>query len=242
GWRDATHARLEFPLGTDAPVGSGEPKMIRLAVTGVDDPHHDLADYSQVAGAPNADADLSIGLSHSPEPAVLDQFAADGYQLVLSGHTHGGQLCLPGSRAFVTNCGIDRLRAQGLSRWTERTWLHVTNGLGNSKYVPLPRFCRPSSTLILVVERQVQRDRDALLSLKPTLLFPFRGSRVIVRNRCGDLPAGSSGRRTLAAYDRDMAQFGSAPRSGRGGRRFKSCYPDKLSEALAFGQGFFRVR
>ena len=154
GWQDATHARLEFPLETDAPVGSGEPKMIRLAVTGVDDPHHDLADYSQVAGAPNADADLSIGLSHSPEPAVLDQFAADGYQLVLSGHTHGGQLCLPGSRAIVTNCGIDRSRAQGLSRWTERTWLHVTNGLGNSKYVPFRIFCRPSATLIHVVERE----------------------------------------------------------------------------------------
>ena len=154
GWQDATHARLEFPLETDAPVGSGEPKMIRLAVTGVDDPHHELDDYSQVAGAPNPDADLSIGLSHSPEPHVLDQFAADGYQLVLSGHTHGGQLCLPGGRAIVTNCGIDRSRAQGLSRWTERTWLHVTNGLGNSKYVPFRIFCRPSATLIHVVERE----------------------------------------------------------------------------------------
>ena len=157
GWQDATHARLEFPIDTDAWPGSGDPRMIRLAVTGVDDPHHDLDEYSQVAGTPNEDADLAIGLSHSPEPRVLDAFAADGYQLVLSGHTHGGQLCLPGGpergRAIVTNCGIDRRRARGLSRWTQRTWLHVTNGLGTSKYVPFRLFCRPSATLIHVVER-----------------------------------------------------------------------------------------
>src|SRR5699024_5180576 len=84
GRRDATSARLAFAVGADAPVGSGEPKMIGLAVRGVDGPHRDLADYSQVGGAPNADEDLSIGLSHSPEPAVLDQFADDVYQLVRS--------------------------------------------------------------------------------------------------------------------------------------------------------------
>lgn len=155
GWQDATHSRLEFPVDTDTRVGSGDPRMIRLAVSGVDDPHHDLDHYSQIAGAPNASADLTIGLSHAPEPRVLDQFAADGYQLILSGHTHGGQLCLPGSRAIVTNCGIDRSRVKGLSRWTQRTWLHVTNGLGNSKYVPFRLFCRPSATLIHVVEQQV---------------------------------------------------------------------------------------
>jgi predicted MPP superfamily phosphohydrolase len=38
-----------------------------------------------------------IGILHSPEPAVLDRFAADGFDLLLAGHTHGGQICLPGS-------------------------------------------------------------------------------------------------------------------------------------------------
>ncbi len=143
GWSDATHERLEFVAGG-----------VRLAVTGVDDPHHGLDDYDTVAGAPNADADLAIGLAHSPEPRVLDRFAEDGYDLVMSGHTHGGQVCLPGERAIVTNCGIDRSRASGLSRWTERTWLHVTNGLGTSPYAPVRLFCRPSATLIEVVARE----------------------------------------------------------------------------------------
>lgn len=142
GWQDATHARLEFVAGG-----------VKVALSGVDDPHHELEDYSQIAGAPNADADIAIGLSHSPEPHVLDAFAEDGYNLVLSGHTHGGQVCLPGGKAIVTNCGIDRSRASGLSRWTEKTWLHVSNGLGTSPYAPVRLFCRPSATLIEVVER-----------------------------------------------------------------------------------------
>ncbi|WP_396021986.1 metallophosphoesterase [Corynebacterium falsenii] len=153
GWFDATNTRVEFAIDPEATGSlSGAPKL-KLAIAGVDDPHHDLDDYDAIAGPPNPDADLAIGLSHSPEPAVLDRFAADGYQLVLSGHTHGGQLCLPGGRAIVTNCGIDRTRVAGLSRWTERMWLHVSNGLGNSKYVPFRTFCRPSATLIHVTEK-----------------------------------------------------------------------------------------
>lgn len=142
GWQDATHARLEFVAGG-----------VKVALSGVDDPHHELEDYSQIAGAPNADADIAIGLSHSPEPHVLDAFAEDGYDLLLSGHTHGGQVCLPGGKAIVTNCGIDRSRASGLSRWTEKSWLHISNGLGTSPYAPVRLFCRPSATLIEVVER-----------------------------------------------------------------------------------------
>lgn len=142
GWRDATHKRLEFEVGGT-----------RLAVSGVDDPHHGYDRYDDIAGAPNPDADLAIGLSHSPEPHVLDRFAGDGYDIVFSGHTHGGQVCLPGQRALVTNCGIDRSRASGLSRWTERMWLHVSNGLGTSPYAPVRLFCPPSATLVEVVAR-----------------------------------------------------------------------------------------
>ena len=153
GWHDGTHQRVEFPIDPAWTGAASNSKKINLALAGVDDPHHDLDNYSAIAGRPNEEANLTIGLSHSPEPHILDQFAADGYQLVLSGHTHGGQLCLPGGKTLVTNCGIDRSRAKGLSRWSERMWLHVTNGLGNSKYVPFRTFCRPSATLIHIVEK-----------------------------------------------------------------------------------------
>lgn len=145
GWHDANQARVEFKVGD-----------VRLAAAGVDDPHHDLDDYAEIAGAPNEDADLALALLHSPEPRVLEKFAADGYQLSLSGHTHGGQLCLPfkvaGSRSIVTNCGIDRARAQGLHKFGPM-FMHVSNGLGTSKFVPFRVFCRPSATLLRITEK-----------------------------------------------------------------------------------------
>ncbi len=140
GWHDANQARVEFKAGP-----------VRLAIAGVDDPHHDLDDYDAIAGAPNPDADLALALLHAPEPRVLTRFAADGYQLSFSGHTHGGQLCLPGSRAIVTNCGIDRARVQGLHDF-EGMAMHVSNGLGQSKFVPFRIFCRPSATLLRITE------------------------------------------------------------------------------------------
>lgn len=141
GWRDANQARHEFQVGP-----------VRLAVAGVDDPHHNLDDYDEVAGAPNVDADLSLALLHAPEPRVLSRFAADGYQLSLSGHTHGGQVCLPGGRAVVTNCGIDAERVAGLHDF-EGMKMHVSNGLGTSKFAPVRLFSRPSATLLRIVER-----------------------------------------------------------------------------------------
>lgn len=141
GWRDANQARHEFQVGP-----------VRIAAAGVDDPHHDLDDYGMIAGRPNVDADLSLALLHSPEPRVLSQFEADGYQLSLSGHTHGGQLCLPGGRAIVTNCGIDRKRVSGLHNFGKMK-MHVSNGLGTSKFVPFRIFCRPSATLLRITER-----------------------------------------------------------------------------------------
>lgn len=102
--------------------------------------------------APNEDADLALALLHAPEPRVLEKFEADGYQLSLSGHTHGGQICLPGSRALVTNCGIDRARVQGLHDFGSMK-MHVSNGLGTSKFAPVRIFCRPSATLLRITER-----------------------------------------------------------------------------------------
>src|SRR6185312_16141719 len=97
-----------------------------------------------VAGPADTGADLRIGLSHSPEPRVLDRFTADGYDLLLCGHSHGGQLRVPFYGALVTNCGIDRDCARWLHRWAEPTaqhptgtWLHVSAGLGTSPYAPV---------------------------------------------------------------------------------------------------------
>jgi predicted MPP superfamily phosphohydrolase len=105
-----------------------------------------------VTNQADATADLRLALVHAPEPRVLDRFASAGFDLALCGHTHGGQLRLPGYGAIVTNCGIDRDRARGLSNY-EGMWLHVSPGLGTSVYAPVRFDCRPEATLLNLVPR-----------------------------------------------------------------------------------------
>jgi predicted MPP superfamily phosphohydrolase len=142
GWHDATHARVDLSV-------SG----LDVAAAGVDDPHLGLDRYDRVAGRREGTSILRLGLTHSPEPRVLDRFAADGYDLVVAGHTHGGQLRLPGVGALVTNCGLDRSRARGASRWGAHTWLHVSAGLGTSPFAPVRFACPPEATLLTLVAR-----------------------------------------------------------------------------------------
>jgi uncharacterized protein len=156
--RDGMTARgwLDLTNGT----GSLQVAGLRIALAGVDDPHLKLDRYDTVAGPADPAADVRIGLVHSPEPRVLDRFTADGYDLLLCGHTHGGQLRVPFYGALVTNCGIDRQRVRWLHRWAQPspgrpngTWLHVSAGLGTSPYAPARFACPPEATLLTLTAR-----------------------------------------------------------------------------------------
>ena len=70
--------------------------------------------------------------------------------MMFAGHTHGGQLCLPGKRAIVTNCDLPPKYASGLSAWGQENslLLHVSQGMGHSIYAPIRKFCPPAATLI----------------------------------------------------------------------------------------------
>jgi predicted MPP superfamily phosphohydrolase len=140
GWLDMTHTRRDFEVAG-----------LRIAAAGVDDPHLKRDRYETIAGAADPTANLRLGITHSPEPRVLDRFATDGYQLVMAGHTHGGQLCLPFYGAIVTNCDLDRSRAKGASRWGANMALHVSAGIGTSPFAPLRFCCRPEATLLTLV-------------------------------------------------------------------------------------------
>ena len=142
GWLDLTNTRRTLTV-------AGR----RVAAAGVDDPHLRWDRYQRIAGRADPAADLRLGVTHSPEPRVLDAFAGDGYDLVLAGHTHGGQLRLPGYGAIVTNCGLDRSRARGASRWGAHTWLHVSAGLGTSPFAPVRFACPPEASLLTLVPR-----------------------------------------------------------------------------------------
>ena len=147
GWADLTNRR-------DTVSAGGR----RIALVGVDDPHIGRDVFP--AAAP-ADADLRLGVAHAPYRRVLNAMTADASDLILAGHTHGGQLCLPGFGALVTNCDLDRGRAKGLHGWPgprpdepggeDSTWLHVSAGLGTSPYAPVRFACRPEVSLLTLV-------------------------------------------------------------------------------------------
>lgn len=140
GWADLNNTRTSLKAGG---------RIIDLA--GVDDPHIDRDAYSP--GTASASADVRIALAHSPEPRVLDAFAADGYDLLLAGHTHGGQVRVPGVGALVTNCGLDRHMARGLHRWAGTSWLHVSAGIGTHPTAPIRFACRPEASLLTLIPR-----------------------------------------------------------------------------------------
>ena len=149
GWLDANNKRGRLKAGD-----------LDIEGAGVHDPHIGRDRYDEIARPADLAADLRLGVLHSPEPAVLDRFAADGYDLLLAGHTHGGQVCLPWYGTLVTNCGIDRSRARGLHRHPadgpdddRRPWLHVSAGLGTSPWAPFRLCCRPEATLLTLVPR-----------------------------------------------------------------------------------------
>ena len=149
GWLDLNNRRGELAV-----------KGLNIALAGVHDPHAGRDRYDLVAGPADPDAGLRVGVLHSHEPNVMDQFAADGYDLLLAGHTHGGQLRVPGYGALVTNCGIDKGRVSGLSMHPQvspaggkTAWLHVSAGLGTSPWAPVRFACRPEATLLTLTPR-----------------------------------------------------------------------------------------
>jgi len=153
GWTDLTNTRATLAV-------AGSP----VEFVGVDDPHLKYDRYGLVEGPFSPEAELRVGVTHAPYQRILDAMTRDGAELVVAGHTHGGQLCLPLYGALVTNCDLDRGRAKGLSRWwpgagrslgspppPDAAWLEVSAGLGTSPYAPVRFACRPEATLLTLV-------------------------------------------------------------------------------------------
>ncbi len=148
GWLDLTNTRGRLRVGD-----------LDLAFTGVDDPHLGYDRLDEVAGPADPEADVRLGVTHAPYLRVLDAFARDGYDAVLAGHTHGGQVCLPGGRALATNCDLEPARARGVHRHPAdsspgdpgSTWMHVGAGLGTSPYARIRVACRPEAVLLTLV-------------------------------------------------------------------------------------------
>jgi hypothetical protein len=132
GWRHLRNVRSEVSL-------DGLP----VELLGLDDAHlgwHDL----RVALRFSPER-FGVVVAHSPDPAP--ELAALGYDLVIAGHTHGGQVRMPFLGALVTNSHLPRRLVSGLFRLPP-SWVHVSPGLGTGKYAPFRFLCRPEATFL----------------------------------------------------------------------------------------------
>lgn len=150
GWRDLTNRRDETVLDG-----------LRIRWVGVDDPHLERDEMPApedgssltdgVAPTPTSPT-VRIAVAHAPYRRVLDGFVRDGADLILAGHTHGGQLRVPGFGALVTNCDLPRSQARGLSTWSGVP-LHVSAGMGASPYSNYRFATPPEATLLTLLPR-----------------------------------------------------------------------------------------
>ena len=127
-----------------------------LRFRGTGDAHHDRDDYAAVAGPAASDA-VEIGVTHAPYLRLLDAMTADGVDLIFAGHTHGGQVCVPGRGALVTNCDLPPEKVAGLfghEAGGEHSLVHVSAGLGMSPFAPYRFACPPEVTLLTLTPRQ----------------------------------------------------------------------------------------
>jgi uncharacterized protein len=115
----------------------------QIYLAGVDDAHYYRADNIEKAAAAIPAEGVSILLSHTPE--IYRQAAHAGFQVMLSGHTHGGQICLPGSIPLTLDSVLPR--HMGAGRWKYGAMAGYTSvGVGTS-IVPVRFNCLPEITL-----------------------------------------------------------------------------------------------
>lgn len=149
GWDVIENARatVRTSAGTVDAVGLADPH-IRL-----DRPA--LIDWDSRQDRPPV---LRLGVVHAPYRRVLDRYDRQGFDLVLAGHTHGGQVRVPWVGALVDNCDLPVRQARGLSRYGQRVWLHVSAGLGQSRFAPFRFACRPEATVLDLVPARPPAD------------------------------------------------------------------------------------
>ena len=115
----------------------------RLHLAGVDDAHQYMAANLEKASAGIPRGEFSILLSHTPE--IYKQAAHAGFDLCLSGHTHGGQICLPGSVPVTLSCDLPR--RFGAGAWSHESMKGYTSAGVGSSVIPVRFNCSPEVTL-----------------------------------------------------------------------------------------------
>jgi uncharacterized protein len=115
----------------------------RIFLAGVDDAHFYRMDNIEKASLQIPEGAFSILLSHTPE--IYRQAAHAQFSLMLSGHTHGGQICLPGSIPITLESALPR--RMGAGAWQHQNMAGYTSVGAGSSVVPVRLNCPPEITL-----------------------------------------------------------------------------------------------
>ena len=155
GWANLNNAAAVMTLGDST-----------ISFMGVDDPHRHFDSLTDMERSVEALAQenvfdeerttVTIGVTHAPYQRILNEFVSLGADAIFAGHTHGGQVCVPGFGALVTNCDIPREQVKGVSTWTygqQQALLNVSAGVGTSIYAPVRFACKPEASLITLMPR-----------------------------------------------------------------------------------------
>jgi predicted MPP superfamily phosphohydrolase len=154
GWLDLNNASTRISVN-----GSS------ILFTGTDDPHLDLDRLDLVAESLDKarrrldePVVVTMGVTHAPYRRVLDALTTLGADVIFAGHTHGGQVCIPGIGALTTNSDLPRALARGMNVWNRfgRTaFLNVSAGIGTSIYAPVRFACPPEAVLITLRAKDI---------------------------------------------------------------------------------------
>jgi predicted MPP superfamily phosphohydrolase len=117
-------------------------------LVGVDDGVFFRAAELAQAGATVPDGAFKIILSHSPD--LYKQAAQAGYALYLAGHTHGGQICLPGGMTVVANARVPRKMVKGA--WKYKGMVGYTSYGAGTSIAPVRFFCPPEVVLLILTK------------------------------------------------------------------------------------------
>jgi uncharacterized protein len=115
----------------------------RIHLAGIDDAHYFRVDNIEKAATALPDGEFSILLSHTPE--IYRQAAHADFDLLLSGHTHGGQICLPGAIPITLDSVLPR--RMGAGAWRYGAMAGYTSVGAGSCIVPVRLNCPPEITL-----------------------------------------------------------------------------------------------
>lgn len=136
----------------------------RIEFLGVNDAHRHWDRLDKIPGAldemrenvgwqddQNGPEPITIGLTHAPYQRVLNSFVNHGADVIFAGHTHGGQVQVPGVGALITNCDLPNEYASGLHLWNHAfnaAYLEVSAGIGTSIYAPVRFACPPEAVVV----------------------------------------------------------------------------------------------